>query len=326
MRAPQAVIISLFVFFVFTLQVTATQLDTFVEQTKWVLALDLKAVYASPLLKFVAQQFDTGKQLQSEHQIETFDAMFGFNLKRDLNQVVISGTGNAEQGFVAYVYGRFDIQRIKMFLSRINGQISSNYHGVVIYDWHDEKEDDRRCLAFPREGLALFSNQIGPLTNALDVLKKQQTGLSPDTALSKAVQATQGDILSLQAVDISSIVGSAIKTPVLQQAQALLLRIREPDAQTMQASLLVSTQDEQTAIQIQQALTGFQALAFLRASQEPEAAILASQLVITRKTKDVQVNVKLPKAHLQELLQKRSARLAHQQPNEHAETKLESTP
>ncbi|HRR33711.1 MAG TPA: hypothetical protein P5026_06415 [Kiritimatiellia bacterium] len=288
----------------------AIEARDFSDQTRWVLTLDMQAAHASPMLAFVADQIDTAKRQEAERKLAAIEAMFGVNLKKDIDHIVIAGNGDASKGGVAYVYGRFDTQRLTTILAGADDYSTSNHHGTVIQRWHDNSDKKKKCAAFAKPGLALFSDQVEPLAQALDVLGARRPSLPADTPLRAAFTPSPGDVLTLHATGLSDIVGSQPNAQALRQAAALSLRIGTPDAETLKATLAVTAADEQTAQQVYQALMGIRALAMLRAAEEPETAALATQIGISCDGTTVQVDFGISKTQLHTALQNRKARLA----------------
>ena len=287
----------------------AIEARDFSDQTRWVLTLDLRAAHASPMLAFAADQIDAAKRQEAERKLAAVEAMFGVNLKKDIDHIVIAGNGDASKGGVAYVYGRFDAQRLTTILAGASEYSTSNHHGQR---WRDDSDKKKKCMAFAKPGLALFADQAEPLAQALDVLAARRPGLPADTPLRAAFTPSAGDVLTLHATGLSEIVGAQPNAQALRQATALSLRIGTPDAETLKAALAVTATDNQTAQQVYQALMGIRALAMLRAAEEPETAALATQIGITCDGSAVQVAFGISKTQLQTALQNRKARLAAQ--------------
>lgn len=290
----------------------AIEARDFSDQTRWVLTLDLRAAHASPMLAFAADQIDAAKRQEAERKLAAVEAMFGVNLKKDIDHIVIAGNGDASKGGVAYVYGRFDVQRLTTILAGASDYSTSNHHGTVIQRWRDDSDQKKKCMAFAKPGLALFADQAQPLAQALDVLAARRPGLPADTPLRAAFTPSAGDVLTLHATGLSEIVGAQPNAQALRQATALSLRIGTPDAETLKAALAVTAMDNQTAQQVYQAMMGVRALAMLRAAEEPETAALATQIGITCAGSEVQVAFGINKTQLQTALQNRKARLAAQ--------------
>jgi hypothetical protein len=271
-------------------------------QTRWILSLDLQAAQESPLVAFLTEKIDAGKRKDAEAKLAAFNAMFGVNLLKDIDRITVAGNGDAEKGGVAYVYGRLEEQRFTPILAMAKQYASADRDGVAVQSWFDESDKKKKFIAFARPGLVLFSNAEQPLTDALDVLAKRQAGLSPDSPLGGAFKADDAGLLTLHAHGIAAIVGSQPKAESLKQAEALSLRVTTPDAETLNASLSVTAVSDETARQIQQALVGVQAIARLRAADDPRSAALASQASITGSGRTVEVALTLNADQLAALL------------------------
>lgn len=293
-------------------RLSAIEARGFSAQTRWVLTLGLPAAHASPMLAFAADQIDAAKRQEAERKLAAVEAMFGLNLKKDFDHIVIAGNGDASKGGVAYVYGRFDTQRLTTILAGSSDYSTSNHYGTVIQSWRDNFDKKKKCLAFAKPGLALIADQVEPLVNALDVLATRRPGLPANSALRAAFSPSAGDVLTLYIMDLPAVVGTQPNAQALRQATSLSLRIGTPDEETLEASLAVTATNTQTAQQVYQALMGIQALAMLRAAEEPETAALATQIGITCEGSEVKVSFGVSKTQLQTTLQNRKARRAAQ--------------
>jgi hypothetical protein len=270
-------------------------------QTRWIVSLDLQAAQTSPLVTALLGKIDAGKRKEAELKLAAFNAMFGVNLLQTIDRIVIAGNGAAEKGGVAYVYGRLDAPRFTAVLAGAKQYASADRNGVAVQSWFDDSDNKKKFIAFARPGLTLFSDMEQPLTDALDVLTKKQTGLSPASPLGEALKASDG-LLTLHAHGIADIVGSQPKAEALKQAEALTLRITTPDAATLNATLSVTATSDETARQIQQALAGIQAIAMLRAAADPHTSAIAAQASVSGKGRAVEVALTLSADQLARLL------------------------
>ena len=288
----------------------AAELKDFPAQTHWILSVDVKAAHASPLMNALADKIDAKKRKDAENKLAAVKAAFGVDLLKDIEHIVIAGNGNAEKGGVAYVYGTFDTQRLTTILTAAEGFESTNHNGVAVMSWIDEKDKKPKSLCFAKPGLALISNTRATLIDALDVLCGKKAGFQADSPLSAAIVRNAQNLLTLQACDVSAIVGAAPKAEALKQAETLSLCVRTPNADTLDAELSVTATSEATALQIQQALLGIQAIALLRAAEAPQPATLAQQAKIACNGRTVGVKMTLPKELIELAISVREAKQA----------------
>jgi hypothetical protein len=271
------------------------------------LNLDMKAAQASPMLNFVIEKAAPVKRQQAQVKLAAIKAMFGIDLLKDIDQLIIAGNGNAEKGGVAYVYGTFDAQRLGVILAANEGFTSVRHGAFTVMGWND---NGQKYLSFAKPDLALLSNSQTVLTDALDVLTGQKSGLPPDSVFASALSRQNQDMLTLQAVDMPALVGEQPKAQALKQAQTLRLRVRASQPEELSAELSVTAASDETAVQIRQALMGIQALALLRAAEAPESATLASLAKITGEGRTVNVTMALPKSAVETAIRQREARQA----------------
>jgi len=288
----------------------AADLKDFPSQTHWVLNLDLKAAQASPLVNYLAEKIDESKRLDAKNKLAAIKALFGVDLLKDIDQLVLVGNGDAEKGGVAYVYGTFDAQRLTTILAGGKNYTAIDHNGFKMQSWQDDKDNKQKYLSFAKPGMALFSNTQNTLADALDVLAGKKAGLASDSPLSEAFVRSPQTLFSLYAFDVGSIVGQAPKAEMLKQAQALSLRVQTINADTLEAAVSVTAASNETALQIHQAAMGIQALMLLQAAAKPEAATLASLAQITSKERTVGITLKLPKDVIEKAVKDHQAQQA----------------
>ena len=290
-----------------TLPTQAADLKDLPSETKWVLNLDIKAVQASPLLNYVVDKVAPAKRQEAQAKIAAIKALFGIDLVKDIDQLIIAGNGNAEKGGVAYVYGTFDPQRLTTILAGSKNFTSTQCGSFTVLGWNDGKQ---KYLSFAKPGLAMLSSSQTTLTDALDVLSGKKTGLASDSVFKSALSCSGQELLTLQAVDVPSIVGEQPKAQALRQAQALCLHVCAAQPETLSAELSVTAASDETALQVQQALMGIQALALLRSAEAPEPATLAALAKISSKGRTVGVTITLPKSVVESIVRQREERRA----------------
>jgi hypothetical protein len=291
------------------LQLHAADLKDFPAQTHWILNVDLKAAQASPIVRYVVEQIEPQKKADAQAKLTAFKTVFGVDLLKDIDQLIIVGNGNAEKGGVAYIYGTFDAQRLTSIIAGCKNFASTECNGFSMLSWLDEKDNKSKCLSFAKPGLAVLSSSTAALTDALNAMAGKAPGLPPGSPLSGAFARSPQTVFSLHASDIASIVGQAPKAEMLRQAQTLALRVEAADANTIEASLSATAASDETALQLQQALRGIQALALLQADAKPELATLASLIQISGAGHGVGVTLKLPKSVIEKAVSARQARL-----------------
>jgi len=290
-----------------SLQAHAADFKDFPAGTQWVLNLDLKSAQASPMLREVFGQIAPEKRQEAQNKLAAIKAMFGIDLLKDIEQLVIAGNGTAEKGGVAYVYGTFDVQRLSTILAGSKNFSSSQHGSHTVLGWNDDKQ---KYLSFATPRLALLSNSQTALTDALDVLAGTRAGLTPGSALASALERSGQELLTVHAIDVSSIVGIQPRAQALKQAQSLDLRVRSTGTDSLNAALSVTAASDETAQQIQQALLGIQAITLLRSAEAPESATLASLVRVICQGKTVDVTMSLPKTVLETAIRQREARKA----------------
>ena len=277
--------------------------------TKWVLRLDLQSAQASPLVTELVGKIAPAKRQQAQAKIAAFKALFGIDLLKDIQEVVVAGNGSADKGGAAYIYGSLDAARLTTILAGNATFSSSDYNGLKLLSWTDDNDKKQKFGSFIRPGLTVMSDKKEAVTAALDVLSGKVAGLAAGSSL-KGAFANGGAFLTVVAEDVPSIIGEQPKGQALRQAQSLCLNISAPQPDLLSASLAVKASSDETAQQIRQALTGIQALALLRAAEAPEQATLAQLAKINGEGSSVSIALDLPKSAIENAIRQREAREA----------------
>lgn len=291
--------------FAHTLTARAAESTDFSAQTRWLLAVDVKAANASPIMKFITDTIDAKKRSQAEAKLAAIEAMFGLNLLEDIDHLVIAGNGGADKGGVAYVYGKFNVQRLTTILAGSKQYESVKHNGVAVQTWLDESDNKKKSIAFPTPNLALISNNPASIEDALDVLAGEKPGLAANAPLGKTLSRTSGNLLSLSAFGLSSIIGAAPNAEALRQAEALSLTIRANGENSLDADLAVTAANDATAQQIHQAFLGIQAISMLRSAEAPESAAVATQAKVACEGRTISVTLSLPKSTIETVIRAR---------------------
>ena len=292
-----------------TWTIFAADLKDLPAQTKWVLSLDMKAAQASPMLNFVIDKIAPDKRKEAQAKLAAIKALFGVDLIKDIDSLVIAGNGSAQDGGVAYIYARLDTERLSTILA-INSTFSStDYSGFKLLSWLDDNDKKQKFCSFVKPGLTVISDKKECLLEALNVLAGNKSCLPADSALKQALSGTDS-VLTVMAMDVPSIMGEQPKAQALRQAQSLSLRVNASQPDVLSAALSVTATSNETAVQIRQALMGIQALALLRASEAPEQATLASLAKITGEGATVGLSLDLTKSVVEDAIRQREARQA----------------
>ncbi len=278
-------------------------------RTKWILSVDLQSAQASPLVSELTAKIAPAKRRDAQAKIQAFKALFGFDLLKDIREVVIAGSGSADKGGVAFIYANLDAERLTTILAGNATFTTTDYSGLKLLSWVDDSDKKQKFGSFVRPGLAVLSDRKEAVLEALDVLSGKAAGLSADSPL-KAAFSNGGAFLTVMAADVPSLVGEQPKAQALRQAQALCLHVSATQPDMLSASLAITASSDETALQIRQALLGIQALALLRSSEEPEQAAIAQLAKIGGAGASASMTLDLPKSMIENAISQHEAREA----------------
>lgn len=121
----------------------ATLLDLIMPDAKVVFGANVSRILASPLGKSF-----TGKEPQVAAALAGFTAATGFNLARDLEEILVATTGGSKNAPTLVVLrGIFDKERVRAF-AKSNGATATTYNGLEMYSGARNMGTDKVSGAF----------------------------------------------------------------------------------------------------------------------------------------------------------------------------------
>ena len=225
------------------------------------------------------------------------EAKTGLDPARDLDQIVVAGTGVRGTAGVAVALGHFDLYKLGRAIEASGKAHGTSYEGVTVYNFSEESK--------PQLSLALVDEStlvLGPtdqVTQALASRTRGETPLKTNTALMARVEKIQpgstfwmvGDQSLLASLPTSipapgaSAGGGSIALPSL--VGLTVTGDLEP-----QVSIAVTgeARDAAAAKNLADVVRGLVAMASLQAAQKPELQQLASAVSVATEENRVLVS------------------------------------
>jgi hypothetical protein len=261
---------------------------------KFVMGFDVKRLAASPLY----ERFKTQRGMKPEALAE-LEAKTGLNPARDLDQVVVAGTGAHGQG-VAVALGRFDLYKLGRAIETDGKARGTSYEGITVYNFAEEKQP--LSLALVDESTLVFG-PTDQVTQALASRTRGETPLKTNAALMARVEAIRpgstfwmvGD-QSLLASLPTSIPAPGGPTGGSSMTLPALVGLTVTGDLDPQVSLAVTgeARDAAAAKNLADVVRGLVAMASLQAAQKPELQQLASAVSVTTEENRVLVSARIP--------------------------------
>jgi len=261
---------------------------------KYVMGFDVKRFAASPFYeRFKAQ---SGMKPEALAQIEE---KTGLNPARDLDQIVVAGTGARGTG-VAVALGHFDLYKLGRAIETQGKARGTSYEGVTVYNFSEESKP--LSVALVDESTLVFgpSDQV---TQALASRTRGEAPLKANAPLMARVEAIRpgstfwmvGD-QSLLASLPTSIPAPGATTGGGSIALPALTGLTVTGDLDPQVSLAVTgeARDAAAAKNLADVVRGLVAMASLQAAQRPELQQLASAVSVTTEENRVLVSARIP--------------------------------
>jgi len=227
---------------------------------KWVAHVDFDALRASTTVRAI-----TGPWLATDRvrrELAKIRDTVGLDPTEDLHGLTFYGPEPVEGRGVALVTAEVDRARLETFLAEQPDYAAAPYEKHVIHSWthHRPRRADvtiHGCL--PDVGLVLFSQDLGDLRAAVDVLDGRRPNLAAGDSPLKGA-ARPGTILDLRAAGLAE-AKLPLKSPILRLSELLTVALGEQQSTAFVEARLVA-RSEQNASDMRDVVAG--AIAFAR--------------------------------------------------------------
>jgi hypothetical protein len=265
---------------------------------RFVMGFDVKRFTSSPFYARYATQRGMRPDALRELEEKT-----GINPARDVDQIVIAGTGGTGAGSMglALVRGRFDLYKLGRTLET-EGKVEGYSHdGATVYAF---KADGKpaMAIAFLDEGSLVFG-QKARVEAAVSSRTRGEAPFRKNTVLMALAEKVRpgstfwmvGDQSLLAGMPTSvpapgaSADGAAISLPALKS----LTVTGDLDPQ-VSLSVTGEATDELSAKNLADVVRGFVAIMSLQAQQKPELSQLASAVTVATQANQVLVSARIP--------------------------------
>jgi hypothetical protein len=273
---------------------------------KFVMGFDVKRFAASPFY----ERFKAQRGMKPEALAE-LEAKTGLDPARDLDQIVIAGTGVRGAG-VAVALGHFDLYKLGRAIEASGKAHGTSYEGVTVYNFSEESKQQLSLALVDESTLVL--GPTDQVTQALASRTRGETPLKTNTELMARVEKIQpgstfwmvGD-QSLLASLPTSIPAPGASAGGGSVALPSLVGLTVTGDLDPQVSVAVTgeAKDAAAAKNLADVVRGLVAMASLQAAQKPELSQLASAVSVATEENRVLVSARIPYETLDALQPKR---------------------
>lgn len=273
---------------------------------KFVMGFDVKRFAASPFY----ERFKAQRGMKPEALAE-LEEKTGLNPARDLDQIVVAGTGVRGTG-VAVALGHFDLYKLGRAIETSGKARGTSYEGVTVYNYTEESKQPL-SLALVDESTLVFG-PTDQVTQALASRTRGETPLKTNTALMARVEGIRPGSTFWMVGDQSLL--ASLPTPIPAPGASAgggsvtlpaLTGLTVTGDLDPQVSLAVTgeARDAAAAKNLADVVRGLVAMASLQAAQKPELQQLASAVSVTTEENRVLVSARIPYETLDALQPKR---------------------
>ncbi len=249
-------------------------LETLPSSARWMLHLDAAALRDSPLGREILAAIPG---TPAEAQLNSFAAMAGCDVRRDLAAISACGSGGADQGVVIYLRGSWDLRKIQAALAA-NSPVTTAAHGrhTILHctDAAAPEGFTRQSYCLASSNLVLLANREATLRLALDALDGNAPALSSVPRFRRMAAMDTNTILRVMATNLQEMLAGNPQAAALPAADSFQLALNMEGA-AVRLKAVVQTRTPEAARQLQQMLLGFQIVMRLQGGKKPEIAKIA---------------------------------------------------
>lgn len=260
----------------------------------WVAHVDCDGLRPTGVGQYLQEQME---KPDAQTKLAAFQAIFGFDLRKQLHGLTLYSTGSEAAEGVLLVYADFDPDRLVTLATAAKDHQSTNYKKHVIHSWIDEHKKAKRgtsqrtyaAIQGPR---VIFGQQSAAVEGALDVLDGTTANLSG--AKEFAQLGAPGDTSLIEGVARTGLISANADSNAALLGLSRLVRLQVGESrQQVSATLILEAKDQETAAQIDSIAQGLVALMKLQ-SKKPEGQKLAQALKLRQDGSSVVATLTLP--------------------------------
>src|SRR6266446_1744860 len=103
----------------------------------WVAHVDCDSLRSTAIGRYILTEMD---KPEAQNKLAAFQAMFGFDLRKQLHGLTLYSNGSSPQDGVLVVYADFDPDHLQTLAKGANGYRSADHNQHLIHNWIDDKK------------------------------------------------------------------------------------------------------------------------------------------------------------------------------------------
>ncbi len=258
--------------------------------------VNLEQARGTPFGRFLLDQVKG-----EDKDFQQFIAATGFDVRRDLREVLLASPGGDNRGLVI-VAGSFDTARI-MDYGRAHGGVVTSYQGVDVLEGGQKQPG---WVAFP-DGSTAIAGDAASVRAALD---RRKSGAGPDARLAAAARSLgAANDAWIATLGPPSDLAARVSTPKSDLAQAIL---QVSAGLKLDAGLLISgeavTRSEKDAMALADVAHFLAGMAQLNREKEGAGNVASAldKLELTTEANTLKFSLKLAEADIESLIKSKS--------------------
>jgi hypothetical protein len=276
----------------------------------WVLHLDCDALRPSALGQFLLAEME---KPEAQAKLAAFQAMFNFDLRKQLHGLTLYSVGTTPQDGVLLVCADFDANRLVTLARAAKDYQTESYKQHLIHNWVDDKKKavngikPRTYAAIYGGRMVIFGQRQERVAQALDVADHLVPTLAGSSSFPQLGAAGTQSFIEAAARKLDLPAGDP-NAAMFKMSRQMSLEVSESQAQ-VNAIVTLEANDEEIAGHMATIAQGLLSLMKLQ-KDKPEAVKLADALTIKQEGPRVVGQMGLPVGDLIEIVKAGAARKA----------------
>ena len=143
----------------------------------WLLHANVGQFKQTAIGKALLVKLGEGKEAQ---KLDALAAIVGMDMRKDVDGITMYGSSPDKKQAVIVISGTFNAAQVVTLLKANDSYQVSAHQGVEIHDVNNPKKNERLCIAFPKNGVAVMGGDAAQVAKALDVLAGRAVSLATE--------------------------------------------------------------------------------------------------------------------------------------------------
>lgn len=292
---------------------------------KWMVHFDMAKFQGSELGQYLKNNPDARKH---RPQMDAFREMFNFDPQNDLGSITLYGTDEQHDHGIVVVQGKMDQPKLIAVMKGLPGYSETQYGSYILFTvqkqmkghghaptGNDSAQDSLQNLPMPKvengknvhvcfldAGKVVIGGDLEKVKNAIAVCQGQAASLDANIVKS-AIGAGQW-IYMMGKGEIGGMKQVNPRSKCFSQIDSAEMIVGE-DGGILKGKAVLAAKTPEAAVQLQNIVQGFVALAAINAEMNPDAALLAQAIKVSLDGKQATLSMEFPVKDLIGMIEKK---------------------